>query len=225
MSVYLVGAKNPETRRQIQARSAADPTFVVAGFIDNDPDKWHTTFVGLPVLGGTDAAVRLLVKDPDARFVNLISGSTTARYEVSLALAAFGCRFTNLIHPDVDLTDAHVGLGNYIQNGVIVQAEARIGNNVGLHFRSVIAHECSVGHSAFIGPAATITGEVSIGDGAFVGASATVLPRVCVGRWATVGAGAVVVEDVPDYATVVGNPARVIRTSPPVYDSGDINVG
>ena len=222
MSVYLVGAKNPETRRQVLAQQAADPTFVVGGFIDNDPAKAGTTFLGSPVLGGIDVIDQLLIDDPDARFVTLISGSTDARYEVSRDLAAKGCRFTNLIHPDVDLTDVTLGTGNYIQNGVIVQAAVHIGDNVGLHFRSLVSHETSIGHSAFVGPGATIAGEVEIGDGSFIGAGATVIPRVRIGRWATVGAGAVVITDVPDHATVVGNPARVIRVDAPTHLDGAI---
>ena len=46
---------------------------------------------------------------------------------------------------------------------------------------------------------------------AWIGAGATILPGVCVGRHAVVGAGAVVTKDVPDYAVVAGNPARVIK--------------
>ena len=46
---------------------------------------------------------------------------------------------------------------------------------------------------------------------AWIGAGATILPGVCVGKHAIVGAASVVTKDVPDYAVVVGNPARVIK--------------
>lgn len=221
MHVYLVGAKNPETRRQIDAQRAANPDFVVRGFIDNDPEKKGSTFIGLPVLGGMEVVDDLLVDDPDARFVNLITGSTTARYWVSNALAVRGCEFTNLIHPSVLLDDVEVGLGNYIQDGVIVQAGARIGNNSSIHIGALISHESTVGNSVFVAHAVSVSGEVTIGDGTFVGTNATIVPRVDVGRWATIGAGAVVVKSVDDHVTVVGNPARVIRTTPRSLSSGD----
>jgi UDP-2-acetamido-3-amino-2,3-dideoxy-glucuronate N-acetyltransferase len=44
--------------------------------------------------------------------------------------------------------------------------------------------------------------------GATIGANATIVCGVKIGRYAFVGAGAVVTKDVPDYALVVGNPAR-----------------
>ena len=47
-----------------------------------------------------------------------------------------------------------------------------------------------------------------VGRGATIGANATVVCGHDIGRWAFVGAGAVITKDVPDYALVVGNPAR-----------------
>ena len=51
-----------------------------------------------------------------------------------------------------------------------------------------------------------------LGDDVFVGAGAKILGAVSVGTGARVGANAVVVKDVPAFATVVGIPARVVRT-------------
>ncbi len=56
---------------------------------------------------------------------------------------------------------------------------------------------------------------ILIKESAWIGAGATILPGVCVGRHAVVGAGAVVTKDVPDYAVVVGSPARVVKMLDP----------
>lgn len=53
------------------------------------------------------------------------------------------------------------------------------------------------------------TAEVVIEDDAYIGAKATILPGVRVGRMATVSANSLVTSSVPDYAVVVGVPARV----------------
>ena len=52
---------------------------------------------------------------------------------------------------------------------------------------------------------------ILIQKGAWIGAGATIMPGISVGKYAIVGAASVVTHDVPDYAVVVGNPARVIK--------------
>jgi len=222
----LIGAANPETERQLidqHAHASFFPTkdaFEVLGFIDNDKAKWGTRFCGLPVLGGFDQ-LDALIAQPDTSFVNLITGSTAVRYETSREVVRCGGRLGNLIHPDVDLRGVTVGVGNYIQNDVLIQAGCRIGNNCSLHIGAALGHETTLGHSVFIAHEASISGKVTIGDGTFVGTNATILPGVRIGKWCTIGAGAVVLRDVRDYAVMVGNPARFVKWTMPVHDSGD----
>jgi acetyltransferase-like isoleucine patch superfamily enzyme len=52
---------------------------------------------------------------------------------------------------------------------------------------------------------------ITVGDDVWIGANALVLDGVSVGSHAIIAAGAVVTKDVPDYAIVTGNPARVVR--------------
>ncbi|WEV78217.1 acyltransferase [Janibacter cremeus] len=54
-------------------------------------------------------------------------------------------------------------------------------------------------------------GEIFVEEDVFLGGRVIVLPGVTIGRGAAVGAGSVVAKDVPPGATVVGNPARIIR--------------
>jgi acetyltransferase-like isoleucine patch superfamily enzyme len=64
---------------------------------------------------------------------------------------------------------------------------------------------------------------VRIGSGSWLGHGSIVLPGVTIGRHVVVGAGSVVTGDLPDFAVAVGNPARVVRSSPRqcVPDAGD----
>lgn len=52
---------------------------------------------------------------------------------------------------------------------------------------------------------------VYIGNDVWIGSRVTILPEVKIGNGCVIGAGAIVTKDVPDYAIVGGNPARVIR--------------
>lgn len=56
-----------------------------------------------------------------------------------------------------------------------------------------------------------IVSPVTIKDYVWVGKRVLILPGVTIGKAAIIGAGAVVSKDVPDYAVVVGNPAKVVR--------------
>ena len=220
MEIVFLGASNPETGRMIRAIERVDPSFRVMGFIDNDPEKKGKSFLGYPVLGGFEMLDELVTSD--LAFVNLITGSTQARYSTSLEMAARGCRFVNFMHPSVDLTMVDVGVGNYVQENVVLQAMVRVGDNSSIHIGTLVGHETVVGNSVFIAHGCSISGLVDIRDGVFMGTHATVVPRVKIGRWATIGAGTVVTKDVPDYATVVGVPAKVIKIADPTYEDGDI---
>ena len=220
MKVILLGANNPETIRVIHAVQRVNPNFEVLGFIDNNPAKKNVTFHGFKVFGGFEELESLPIND--VFFVNLITGSTKTRYETSLHLANMGCKFTNLIHPSVDLTMTKLGVGNYIQENVIIQAEAQIGDNSSIHIGAFVSHETIIGNSVFIAHAVSISGKVKVGDGTFIGTNASIIPRLKIGKWCTLGAGSVVIRDVPDYATVVGNPAKIIKIAEPTYVDGKI---
>ena len=54
--------------------------------------------------------------------------------------------------------------------------------------------------------------QITIGDNCYIGTGATILGPVTIGNNVTIGAGAVVIKDIPDGATVVGVPGRVVKT-------------
>jgi sugar O-acyltransferase (sialic acid O-acetyltransferase NeuD family) len=219
MKMYLLGAANPEAVRMLNAVRRNNPSVEFA-FLDNDRNKQGTLFYGVPVIGGSER-VRDLQGD-QVRFVNLITGSTRLRYETTRELVEAGATLGQFIHPGIDLTMVSMGVGSYLQEGVILQADVALGDNTSISAGSVVGHEGRIGHSVFLAPSVSIAGCVEIGDGTFIGTNATILPRLRIGRWVTIGAGAVVTKDVPDYSIVAGNPARIIKTNAVPYPDGKI---
>jgi acetyltransferase EpsM len=56
-----------------------------------------------------------------------------------------------------------------------------------------------------------LAGNVFVGEGTHVGIGASIIPGVKIGKWVIIGAGTIILNDVPDYAVIVGNPGKIIR--------------
>lgn len=220
MKIIIIGANNPETGRMMRAVKKANPKINFLGFIDNDPSKKGTNFLGLPVFGGYEMAKKFVKQNN--YFINLITRDCITRLETSLAISKLGGQFTNFVHPGVNLDMVSLGVGNYIQEGVILQANVVIGNNSSIHMGSLIGHESIIGHSVFIAHGCNISGLIKIEDGVFVGTGVTVIPRLKIGKFSFIGAGTVVIEDIPPFSVVVGNPGRIIKHIRTTYKSGNI---
>ncbi len=104
-----------------------------------------------------------------------------------------------------------IGIGTTIFAGAIIQANTRIGNHVIINSAASVDHDNKIDDFAHISPQVTLCGGVHISQGAFIGANSVIIPNIKVGKWATVGAGSVVIQDVPDYATVAGNPSKILK--------------
>lgn len=125
-------------------------------------------------------------------------------------------KFINAIHPSAVISNfATVGTGCMILHRAIVQAGSSVGNHVILNTGSQVDHDCVVGDYVHVAPRAVLCGTISVGEGTLIGAGAVIIPGKKIGAWVTIGAGAVVIDDIPDYAVAVGNPARVIKYNRP----------
>ncbi|WP_290794837.1 acetyltransferase [Flavihumibacter sp. UBA7668] len=120
--------------------------------------------------------------------------------------------FTTAIHPKAIISNyCEIGLGTVCMAGVILNTNSVVGKHVILNTGAVIDHDALIGDFVHISPNATLAGAVTVGEGSWIGAGATVIQGIKIGKWAIIGAGAVVIKDVPDFAVVVGNPARIIK--------------
>lgn len=123
------------------------------------------------------------------------------------------------------LENAKIGTECNICAHTLIENDVTIGNRVTVKSGVYIWDGATIEDNVFIGPCVAFTNDklprskvypehfsrIHIKKNASIGANATLLAGVTIGAYAMVGAGAVVTKDVPDYAVVVGNPAKIIR--------------
>jgi len=107
-----------------------------------------------------------------------------------------------------------------IITGISISSNAEIGKGLYIgHFGGIFIHpNTTLGENCNIGQGVTIgtlglgkKGVPRIGNGVFIGAGAKVLGEIKIGDNVRIGANAVVLKDVPDNATVVGVPAKIVK--------------
>ncbi|WP_342086801.1 acetyltransferase [Dyadobacter sp. OTU695] len=145
---------------------------------------------------------------PGEELIIAIGNNLDRRRVAEKIVHAFGVA----IHPTVIVDrSVRIGEGVVIVHHAVVQAECCIGDHVIINTAATVDHECILENFTHIGPGATLCGGVRVGECALVGAGSVVLPGVKIGKECVIGAGSVVVRDIPDYAKVAGNPARIIH--------------
>jgi UDP-2-acetamido-3-amino-2,3-dideoxy-glucuronate N-acetyltransferase len=116
-----------------------------------------------------------------------------------------------------------IGEGCNIGQNVVVFPEVVLGKNVKIQNNVSVYTGVTCDDDVFLGPSCVFTNVINprsavnrrgqysrthVGKGATIGANATIVCGHDIGAYAFIGAGAVVTKTVPDYALVIGNPAR-----------------
>jgi UDP-2-acetamido-3-amino-2,3-dideoxy-glucuronate N-acetyltransferase len=131
---------------------------------------------------------------------------------------------TRIWHFSHIMKNCRIGENCNIGQNVVVSPDVVIGRNVKIQNNVSVYTGCILEDDVFCGPSMVFTNVVNprshvvrrdeyrttlVRRGASIGANSTVVCGTTIGQYAFIGAGSVVTRDVPDYALIYGNPARV----------------
>lgn len=131
---------------------------------------------------------------------------------------------TKIWHFSHIMKDSKIGENCNIGQNVVISPNVTLGNNVKIQNNVSVYTGVICEDDVFLGPSCVFTNVINprsfisrkdeyrrtlIKKGASIGANATIVCGHDIGKYAFVAAGSVVTKDIPDYALVMGNPARV----------------
>ena len=184
--------------------------FEVAGFLDDNPVRYGSTFRSGTVLGGFDLLPEL--KNQGLTQAVVAFGNCAGRLKSASLVRSLGFEMPNLVHPSAVIApDVELGPGAIVMPGAIVNAGAKVGANVIMNTGCSVDHDCRIAEGAHIAPGVRISGRVTVGRATWVGAGAVVLEDVNIGADALIGASSLVLKDIPDGVVAYGSPAKVVR--------------
>lgn len=130
---------------------------------------------------------------------------------------------TKIWHFSHIMNNCSIGENCNIGQNVVISPEVQLGNNVKIQNNVSVYTGVTCDDDVFLGPSCVFTNVINprsgvnrrgqyskthVGKGASIGANATIVCGNNIGKYAFIGAGAVVTKEVPDYALLVGNPAK-----------------
>ncbi len=162
------------------------------------------SLLSIPVIGKFDQQLW----DQKAKMIISIGNNEVRKMISEKIKVAYG----KAIHPSSVISDSsEIKQGTVIMGGVVINAETIVGEHCIINTNSSVDHDCIIENFVHISPNVGLAGNVSIGEFTHVGIGANIIQGIKVGKNVTIGAGTVVINNIPDNAIVVGNPARIIK--------------
>lgn len=139
-------------------------------------------------------------------------GEPSSREKIFQKLRTEDFRLATLVDPTAVISPfAKIGEGTIICEYVTLHTGVVLDENILIQPFCNIGHDIKVGSHSVLSSYCAPGGSIVFGKRVYAGMQSTLKEMITVGDDAIIGMGAVVYQNVPEKATVVGNPARVTR--------------
>ena len=199
--------------------------------IVNNRQPWTDGIEGLKVLTVLQACQESLEKNGKvisvSKLADLRKEKENIYYVDNTSMVDEGCiigRGTSIWHFSHIIKGSVIGNDCSIGQNVMIGPDVRIGNKVKIQNNVSVYHGVTLEDGVFCGPSMVFTNVYNprsyiprkdeikptmVKEGATLGANSTIMCGYTIGRFAFVAAGSVVLDDIPDFALVAGNPAMI----------------
>ena len=200
--LIIVGAGDlgKELASMIEEINRIKPSYLIMGYLDDDPGKIGTRYCGYDVLGNTGKLDEYADRTDICAAVTLQNGWDRKRVVENLA------RFESwdtIVHPKASVSaTAKLGRGCLVYANAVISADTELkGFNI-CYFGSILCNDCEVEQYASLMTGVLVSDRARIGEAAYLASGARVFPSVTLGKRVRVSVGATVARSYPDDAVV-----------------------
>ncbi len=166
------------------------------------------------VIGRSENVIDFL-KDPEVSIFIAYVGLSREKYAYDkiISLDIPINRFISIIDSTSIIPTGFCSVGNGVLFAPLSQlsTDTTISDNCMLLPNSFVGHNSFLDRFAHLATNSVVGANVHVGKAVHIGSNATIREKIKIGDFSLIGAGSVVLEDVPENAIIVGNPARVLR--------------
>ena len=206
--LFIVGAGGfgREVLQWVKDVNRKNRQWNIEGFLSDDKTKLDEIKCDHTIVGDVESWL------PEAGDEYLIAiGEPTQKLKVVNHLKGKGAKFVKLIHPAAQVSEfTSIGEGSIICPNAEISPNVSIGDFCTI-LNAGIGHDVDIGDFTTISGGCFLNGGVKVGVRVFMGSGALIVPNRIIGDDTKIGIGSVVINNVPQGASVFGNPAKKIN--------------
>ncbi|WP_226581091.1 acetyltransferase [Halobacillus litoralis] len=173
-------------------------------------DRFQETVEVKGIIKGPLSSISSFIDNKGCYFIIAI-GDNKLRKRIEAKLRLPKDRYLSLVDKTANLSpSARIGNGTVIMAKAVVNTDTSVGDHAIINTGAIVEHDNRIESFVHVAPGVTLTGNVEVGEGSLIGAGSVIVPGITVGKWCVAGAGSTVINDLSDYNTAVGTPARSV---------------